>query len=108
MPSEFVDAVQKIISTPPGHVVICGALAGGVWKFFTFVEGLLTENSKFEIAVWLVGIDTTSTWRKALSAFLRTIIGAQRERAFYFAVVTALVGTIFVPVQLEMEKAFSR
>ena len=100
MPSDFVDAVSKLVSTPPAHVALCGLLAGGVWKFFTFIEGLLTENSKFEIAVWLVGVNTSSTWRKALSAFLRTIIGANRQCVLPFAFVTGLIATVFVYTQL--------
>jgi hypothetical protein len=38
-------------------LVAGAALAGIVWKFFDKVEGVLTDQTKFEIAVWLVGMD---------------------------------------------------
>ena len=48
--------ITNLINSPPGQVAAGGALAGIVWKFFERVESLLTENTKFEIAIWLVGV----------------------------------------------------
>ena len=44
------------LGLPPmvGQLVAGAALAGIVWKCFERVEAVLTEQTKFEIAVWLV------------------------------------------------------
>ena len=47
--------MTKLINSPPGQLAAGGVLAGIVWKFFERVEALLTDTTKFEIAVWLVG-----------------------------------------------------
>jgi hypothetical protein len=46
------------IGLPPvvGQWVAGGVLAGIVWKLFERVEAVLTENTKLEIAVWLLGV----------------------------------------------------
>src|SRR6266849_3926469 len=54
--ADFLDNVQKLINSPPGQLVAGGVLAGIVWKFFERVEAVLTDQTKFEIAVWLVGV----------------------------------------------------
>jgi hypothetical protein len=46
--------ITTFINSPPGQLVAGGALVGIVWKFFERVESLLTENTKLEIAVWLL------------------------------------------------------
>jgi len=51
------DAIQKFLNAPPGQLVAGGILAGIVWKFFEKIENILSDQTKFEIAVWLVGID---------------------------------------------------
>lgn len=58
MAFDFADTVQKFIALPPGQLVAGATLAGIVWKFFERIEGLLTDQTKFESAVWLVGIKT--------------------------------------------------
>jgi hypothetical protein len=57
LPSDLAASVSKFINSPPGQLTAGAALAGLVWKFFERVEAVLTEQTKFEIAVWLVGID---------------------------------------------------
>lgn len=49
-------SVTNFINSPPGQLVAGGVLAGIVWKFFERVEAVLTDQAKFEIAVWLVGV----------------------------------------------------
>src|ERR1051325_7876153 len=56
--------VADLINTPPGQLLAGSALAGIVWKFFGIVEAALTDQTKFEIAVWLVGV---SFGQKAIS-----------------------------------------
>lgn len=56
MAADFADTVHRFISSPPGQLVAGGTLAGIVWKFFERVEAVLTDQTKFAIAVWLVGV----------------------------------------------------
>jgi len=44
------------MNSPPGALAAGGVLAGVVWKSFERVESVLTDETKFEIAVWLVGV----------------------------------------------------
>ncbi len=54
MPDTF-DTITHLINSPPGQLVAGGILAGIVWKFFERLEAVLTDQTKLEIAVWLVG-----------------------------------------------------
>src|ERR1022692_4337757 len=56
--SDTLTTFMKLIQSPPGQLVAGGALAGIVWKFFERVEAVLNENTKLEIAVWLVDVKT--------------------------------------------------
>ena len=62
--SDTLTTITKIINSPPGQLAAGGVLAGIVWKFFERVEALLTDNTKLEIAVWLLD-------RKKLSSTFR-------------------------------------
>jgi hypothetical protein len=59
MATDVLGTLTKFINSPPGVVVAGGVLAGIVSKFFDRVENVLTENTKLDIAVWLLGIKTT-------------------------------------------------
>jgi hypothetical protein len=54
VPFDF-ETVQRIINSPPAQLAAGGVLAGIVWKFFERVEAVLTDDTKLEIAVWLLG-----------------------------------------------------
>ena len=54
--ADTLDTITKLIQSPPGQLAAGGVLAGIVWKFFERVEAVLTENTKLEIAVWLLGV----------------------------------------------------
>src|ERR1700726_996139 len=56
MASSFVDSFTYFVNSPPGRLAAGTVLAGIVWKFFERVEAVLTDQTKFEIAVWLVGV----------------------------------------------------
>ena len=56
MPADVFDTIAKLINSPPGQLAAGAVLAGIVWKFFERVESVLTDQTKFEIAVWLVGV----------------------------------------------------
>jgi hypothetical protein len=46
-------SVNNFINSPPGQLVAGTALAGIVWKFFERVEGVVTDQTKHQIARWL-------------------------------------------------------
>jgi hypothetical protein len=48
--------LTRLINSPPGQLAAGGVLAGIVWKFFERVEAVLTDQTKLEIAVWLLGV----------------------------------------------------
>lgn len=52
---DALTTITHLINSPPGQLAAGGVLAGIVWKFFERVESVLNENTKLEIAVWLVG-----------------------------------------------------
>src|ERR1700676_3759322 len=55
--ADALTTITNLINSPPGQIAAGGVLAGIVWKFFERVEAVLTDNTKLEIAVWLVGIN---------------------------------------------------
>jgi hypothetical protein len=58
-----VDIIQKFINSPPGAAVAGAALASSVWKAFDKIESILSDQTKLEIAVWLVGLKTSQKVR---------------------------------------------
>ena len=54
--ADTLATITKLIQSPPGQLAAGGVLAGIVWKFFERVEAVLTENTKLEIAIWLLGV----------------------------------------------------
>src|SRR5579862_9116840 len=63
MPTDLAETVQKFIASPPGQLVAGATLAGIVWKFFERVEAVLTDQTKFEIAVWLVDLQPSHVFK---------------------------------------------
>src|SRR5664279_2185562 len=62
---DTLTTITKLIQSPPGQLASGGVLAGIVWKFFERVEAVLTDQTKFEIAVWLLGVKVgqkVETW----------------------------------------------
>jgi hypothetical protein len=57
--AEAASAIQKFITSPPGQLTAGALLAGLVWQTSERVEGKLKDNTKFELAVWLVGVNTS-------------------------------------------------
>jgi len=52
---DALTTITHLINSPPGQLAAGEVLAGIVWKFFERVESVLTDQTKMEIAVWLVG-----------------------------------------------------
>jgi hypothetical protein len=72
--SDALTTITHLIQSPPGQLAAGGILAGIVWKFFERVEAVLTDDTKLEIAVWLVSVRVAPSFESA-SALLRAIIG---------------------------------
>jgi hypothetical protein len=68
--ADVLETVQKFINSPPGQLAAGGVLAGIVWKFFERVETVLTDNTKLEIAVWLLGVRTERQVERWPNTFL--------------------------------------
>jgi hypothetical protein len=54
--ADALTTITHLINSPPGQLAAGGVLAGIVWKFFERVEAVLTDQTKLEIAVWLLGV----------------------------------------------------
>ena len=52
---DALNSIANLVESPPGQLAAGGVLAGIVWKFFERVEAVLTDDTKLEIAVWLLG-----------------------------------------------------
>jgi hypothetical protein len=77
MPNVFTN-ITNLISSPPGQIAAGGVLAGIVWKFFEKVEAVLTENTKLEIAVWLIGLDfrkRAANWPSTFAKIFDRVFG---------------------------------
>jgi hypothetical protein len=68
--SDTLTTISHVINSPPGQLAAGGVLAGIVWKFFERVEGVLNENTKLEIAVWLLGVHASEQVQAWSSTFL--------------------------------------
>src|ERR1019366_9521035 len=68
--ADALTTITKLINSPPGQLVAGGVLAGIVWKFFGRVESVLTDQTKLEIAVWLVGVTTAERWRSVMTVYV--------------------------------------
>jgi hypothetical protein len=53
--ADTLSTITNLINSPPGVLVAGGVLAGIVWKFFDKVDEKLNDDTKLEIAIWLVG-----------------------------------------------------
>ena len=70
--------ITNFVNSPPGQLAAGAVLAGIVWKFFERVEGLLTEQTKFEIAVWLVGVQVgqkVEPWPETFAKLFDRVFG---------------------------------
>ena len=74
---DALTAISHLINSPPGQLAAGGVLAGIVWKFFERVEAVLTDQTKLEIAVWLLGVNVERHLRPDTFAKLfDTVFGA--------------------------------
>lgn len=57
--ADTLTTISNFITSPPGRLVAGAVLAGIVWKFFEKVEEKLNDNTKLEIALWLLSVKAT-------------------------------------------------
>jgi hypothetical protein len=74
--ADALTTITNLIQSPPGQLVAGGVLAGIVWKFFGRVESVLTDQTKLEIAVWLVGVTTSERWRSVMTVYVNAVCGS--------------------------------
>jgi hypothetical protein len=55
-----LDTFTTLLNSRGGVLTAGAVFAGIVWKFFERIESVLTEQTKFEIAVWLVGANSAT------------------------------------------------
>jgi hypothetical protein len=69
MTVDALTTITHLINSPLRQLAAGGVLAGIVWKFFERVENLLSEQTKLEIAVWLLQSASSSEaaqWQERL------------------------------------------
>jgi hypothetical protein len=77
-------------------------LAGIVWKFFEKVEAVLTDKTKFEIAVWLVGRKKfgpkVESWPRTFAKVFDRVFGSRPTsvRCFALSVLISFVMGLFL------------
>jgi hypothetical protein len=78
--SDPLETFTRIINSPPGQLAAGGVLAGLVWKFFERVENILSDDTKREIAHWLLGIQTAkmlTSWPDTLASVFDRVFGTK-------------------------------
>src|SRR5579864_2007843 len=104
MASGALDTITNIINSPPGVLAAGGVLAGIVWKFFERVENVLSENTKLEIAVWLLGRKNLSrtfqNWPDTFTKVFDRVFGTSHFswRCFYRSVLASFAFAVLVAV----------
>jgi hypothetical protein len=84
-------------------------LAGIVWKFFERVEAVLTDQTKFEIAVWLVGVEPfgpkMEPWPETFAKLFDRVFGKRQfsgeccGRSVVVSIVTSLLVIVFLALR---------
>lgn len=75
-----LDPVTKVIQSPPAQLAAGVVLFGIVWGFFKGVESVLADDTKFEIAVWLVGVEagkTVEPWPETFAKVFDRVFGTK-------------------------------
>jgi hypothetical protein len=80
----MTDALTAIINSPAtvwgGQLVAGATLFGSVWGFFKGVESVLTDDTKLEIAVWLLGArlgETVEPWPDTFAMVFDRVFGTK-------------------------------
>jgi len=98
---DTLTTITKLINSPPGQLAAGGVLAGVVWKFFERVEAVLTERTKLEIAVWLLGVKVgqkVEPWPDSFIKVFDRVFGTKHLtwRCFWRSAVISIGAVCFV------------
>src|ERR1035438_8299153 len=105
MADSALDIVAKLIQSPPGQLAAGGVLAGIVWKFFERVEAVLTDQTKLEIAVWLLGVKVSQKvepWPETFAKVFDRVFGTKHLswRCFGRSCLATLIASVICAVGL--------
>lgn len=106
MLASTLETITKLIQSPPGQLAAGAALAGIVWKFFERVEGVLKDQTKLEVAAWLVGVRVgpkVAPWPGTFTSIFDQVFGARHFSWKCFwrsALASLLVGVIGLAILL--------
>jgi hypothetical protein len=103
--SDTLTTITHLINSPPGQLLAGGVLAGIVWKFFERVESVLNDDTKLEIAVWLLGRGKVSrtfqNWPDTFAVVFERVFGARHwsllcvRRSLYVSILLSLLTLFF-------------
>lgn len=102
--SDTLTTISHFTNSPPGQLAAGGVLAGIVWKFFERVEAVLNEDTKLEIAVWLLGrkklSPTFQNWPNTFAKVFDRVFGQKHLswRCFGRSCLATLLSSIFTTV----------
>jgi hypothetical protein len=69
--ADVSDVITTIVTSLPGQFVSAGVIAGIVWKGFDMAESILNDDTKLEIAIWLLGFKTAEKVKSWPETFVR-------------------------------------
>jgi len=105
--ADALTTISHLINSPPGQLAAGGVLAGVVWKFFERVESVLNEDTKLEIALWLLEVkvgEKVEPWPDTFAKVFDRVFGTKHFslRCFWrscvasysVAAIAALVGAV--------------
>jgi hypothetical protein len=97
---DALTTITKLIQSPPGQLAAGGVLAGIVWKFFERVEAVLTDETKLEIAIWLVGVKLlgpkVEPWPETFAKLFDRVFGTKHLswKCFFRSCVATVISCI--------------
>jgi hypothetical protein len=114
--ADALTTITNLINSPPGQLVAGGVLAGIVWKFFDKVEAVLTDQTKFEIAVWLVGVKVgqkVQPWPDTFTELFEKVFGKRHFsaeciwRSAMASIVTSMLVIAFIALRPTHDEAIT-
>jgi hypothetical protein len=110
---DTLTTITHLINSPPGQLAAGGVLAGIVWKFFERVESVLKDDTKLEIAVWLLGVKVgqrLEPWPETFIKLFDRVFGKKHLswrcfwRSSYASIVAVLLSQVVVATLLKQSK----
>jgi hypothetical protein len=105
MQASALDTITKLIQSPPGQLAVGGTLFYGVQKFFKEVEEKLTDNTKLEIALWLLGVKVgpnVEPWPETFAKVFDRVFGTKHLswKCFRRSCLATLTSCVIIAVGL--------